>query len=166
MRIDRIALLVMLCAGGAVAQEMNCDLTGYRAQDGLKADVRSGALEIAWDGERHEQLRARLAIHSGQPLIEELAARKASGNWIILGQNLTPEFEVTSGVRRLSQQQIEPLKDLNIQLTPEVVEREKWNAFWDAPLMVPGRPGTNMDLPRKPEEIRKAWARITRPAAR
>ena len=24
--------------------------------------------------------------------------------------------------------------------------------------MVPGRAGTNMDLPRKPEEIRKAWA--------
>jgi len=157
-RIDRIALVVMLCAGAAVAQEVKCDLTDYHAHDGLKADVRSGALEIAWDGERHEQLRARFAIHSGQPLIEELAARKAGGNWIVLGQNLTPEFEITSGVRRLSQQQIEPLNDLKIQLTPEVVEREKWNAFWDAPLMVPGRPGTNMDLPRKPEEIRKAWA--------
>ena len=95
IRIDRIALLMTLCTAAAVAQGMNCDLTGYHAQDGLKARSAIGALEIAWDGERHEQLRARFAIHSGQPLIEELAARKAGGNWIVLGQNLTPEFEIT-----------------------------------------------------------------------
>jgi hypothetical protein len=158
MRLDRITLLVVLCASAAVAQEMNCDLGGYHAQDGLKAQVRSGGLEVSWDGERREQLRARFAIRGGQPVVEELAARKAGGSWIVLGQNLTPEFEITSGVRRLSQQQIAPLEDLKIKLTPEVVEREKWNAFWDAPLMVPGRPGTNMGLPRKPEEVRKAWA--------
>jgi hypothetical protein len=158
MRLDRITLLAALCAGAAVAQEMNCDLSGYHAQDGLKAQVRSGGLEVSWDGERREQLRARFAIRGGQPVVEELAARKAGGSWIVLGQNLTPEFEITSGVRRLSQQQIAPLEDLKIKLTPEVVEREKWNAFWDAPLMVPGRPGTNMGLPRKPEEVRKAWA--------
>ena len=45
-----------------------------------------------------------------------------------------------------------------MKLTPEVIEKEKWNAFWDAPLMVPGRRNTNLDLPRKPEEIRKSWA--------
>jgi hypothetical protein len=49
---------------------------------------------------------------------------------------------------------------LGVELTSEVIEREKWNAFWDAPLMVPGRPGTNLGLPRKPEEIRKAQAEI------
>ena len=80
----------------------------------------------------------------------------------MLGRNLTPEFEITSGVRRLSEQQIAPLRELNVKLTPEVIEREKWNAFWDAPLMVPGRPGTNMDLPRKPEEIRKALGQVSR----
>jgi hypothetical protein len=51
-----------------------------------------------------------------------------------------------------------PLRALGIALTPEVVDREKWNAFWDAPLMVPGAPKTNLDLPRKPEEVRRAWA--------
>ena len=56
-------------------------------------------------------------------------------------------------------QQVSPLKELGVSLTPEVIEREKWNAFWDAPLMVPGRDGTNVDLPRKPEEIRRAWAK-------
>ena len=159
MKFDRTVLLVLLCAGAALAQDVNCDLSGYRAQDGLKAQMRAGALEVSWDGERREQLRASFAVRNGQPLIQELAARKNGGNWIVLGQNLTPELEVTSGVRRLSEQQMAPLRDLGVKFTPDVVEREKWNAFWDSPLMVPGRPGTNMDLPRKPEEIRKAWAK-------
>lgn len=140
-------------------QSLNCDLTGYKPQDGLKAQIRGGVLELAWQGESREELRAGFSILAGQPLVKELAVRKNGGNWIVLGQNLTPEFEITSGVRRLSQQQIAPLKELKVELTPDVVEREKWNAFWDAPLMVPGRPGTNMDLPRKANEIRRAWAK-------
>ena len=87
-----------------------------------------------------------------------MAVRKAGASWIILGRNLMPEFEVTSGKRRLSEQQMAPLRQLGVQLTPEVVDREKWFAFWDAPLMIPGAPKTNLDLPRKPEEIRRARA--------
>ncbi len=159
MRLSHIFALTAITISAGVCQDLTCDLSGYKPQEGLTAQNRSGALEVVWQGERREQLRARFAIRAGQPLVRELAARKSGGTWIVLGQNLTPEFEITSGVRRLSQQQMAPLKDLKVELTPEVVEREKWNAFWDSPLMVPGRPGTNMDLPRKPEEIRKAWAK-------
>ena len=147
-----------LFSAAAIAQSLPCDLTAYHAQDGLTAATRANVLELSWHGERGSQLRAGLTLRDGQPVIAELAARKGSGNWITLGRDLSPEFEVTSGVRRLSEQQMAPLRDLGISFTPEVVEREKWNAFWDAPLVVPGRKGTNMDLPRKPEEIRKAWA--------
>ena len=142
----------------AAGQELNCDLAGYKAQDGLKAQMRDGALELTWHGERQNELRAAFTVRGGQPVVQELAVRKPGGAWMVLGRNLTPEFELTSGVRRLSDQQMEPMKELGIELTPEVVEREKWNAFWDAPLMVPGRPGTNLGLPRKPEEIRRASA--------
>jgi len=42
------------------------------------------------------------------------------------------------------------------------MEREKWFAFWDAPLLVPGvepgRPPRNPGLPRRSEEIRRAAA--------
>lgn len=149
-----------MCAALAcsAAFGQTCDLKAYKAQDGLKAAARNASLELNWNGERNQELRAVLAIVSGQPVVKELAARKASGEWVILGQNLTPEYQTTSGKRRLSQQQIAPLKDLKVELTPEVIEREKWNAFWDAPLMVPGGSGTNLDLPRKPEEIQRAWA--------
>jgi hypothetical protein len=156
--LRRVLAAALFLSGALAAQPLSCDLSAYKAQDGLKADLRNGALELSWNGARGQQLRAAFTVRNGQPLVTELAARKAGGNWIVLGRNLTPEFEVTSGKRRLSEQQMAPLRQLGIQLTPEVVDREKWNAFWDAPLMIPGAPRTNLDLPRKPEEIRRAWA--------
>jgi hypothetical protein len=141
-----------------MGQSLNCDLREYKALDGLKAEIRNNVLELSWQGARGQDLRAAFTIREGQPSIAEVAARKAGGPWITLGRNLTPEFEVTSGKRRLSEQQMAPLRKLGVQFTPEVVDREKWFAFWDAPLMIPGAPNTNMDLPRKPDEVRRAWA--------
>jgi hypothetical protein len=147
-----------LACGVAIAQGVNCDMRHYQQAEGLKAENRDGALQLSWRGERGDLLHAAFAIRGGQPVVVELSARAAGGIWKILGRNLTPEFEVTSGVRRMSEQQLAPLREMKTALTPELIEREKWNAFWDAPLVVPGRAGTNMDLPRKPEEIRKVWA--------
>lgn len=147
---------ILLCSGLAFGQSMSCDLTGYKALDGLRAEQRQGVLVVSWAGERGEQLRAEFTVRDGQPLVHELAARKAGGNWVELGRDVIPEFEVTTGKRRLSEQQMAPLRELGVAFTPELVDREKWNAFWDSPLMVPGRAGTNMDLPRKPDEVRRA----------
>lgn len=151
MRSFIIILGVITAAAG-----QECDLKGYKAQDGLKADTSGGALTINWRGDRDQQLRASFIIRNGQPLVHELAIRNDQGNWIGLGRDLAPEFEVTSGVRRLSEQQAAPLRALKIALTPEVVDREKWNAFWDAPLMVPGT--GSLGLPRTAGEIRRASA--------
>ena len=162
MKIFRkLAIPVFLSATAVCAAQFTCDLSGYKETPGLKAEMAGDALRLTWQGERGDQLRSAFAIRDGQPLVRELAARKSAGNWIVLGRDLQPEFQVTSGVRRLSEQQMEPLRELNIQFTPEVVEREKWNAFWDAPLMIPGRERTNMDMPRKAEEIRRAWAKYS-----
>ncbi len=145
-----------LCCGAAFAQGPPCDLRAYKALPGLTADFRAGVVTLHWSGERGEDLRAAFGVHDGQPVVEELAVRRRGGGWAVLARDLTPEFQVTTGVRRLSEQQAEPLRALHIALTPEVVDREKWNAFWDAPLIVPGTGSLN--LPRKPEEIRRDWA--------
>src|SRR6187551_577717 len=153
-------LWAMLAMALAAKAEMTCDMSAYKGQDGLAAQVRAGVLEFSWRGANRDRLRAEFTIRDGTPLVRELAVRKDGGAvWIILGRNLEPEFQVTSGVRRLSQQQVSPLESLGVALTPEVIGREKWNSFWDAPLMVPGRLNTNIDLPRKQEEIRVAWAK-------
>ncbi|MDP9171066.1 MAG: hypothetical protein M3N54_10655, partial [Acidobacteriota bacterium] len=148
-------VLLFLTAGLALPQ---CDLSQYKAVPGIAAAMQKDALELVWSGERGEQLRASFAIRSGAPAVRELAARKAGGKWIVLGSNLTPEYQLTTGRRRLSEQQMGPMRELGIAFTPDVVEREQWNAFWDAPLSIPGRAGTNLGLPRKPEEIRHDWA--------
>lgn len=154
----RLVLFALALSSAAAAQRFSCDLSAYKPQEGLRAEMRNGELQLLWDGARNQELRAAFAVHNGQPVVTDLAAKRQNGVWITLGHDLTPEFQVTTGKRRLSEQQMAPLRGLGIALTPEVVDREKWNAFWDSPLMIPGRPNTNLGLPRKPEEVRRAWA--------
>ncbi len=52
-------------------------------------------------------------------------------------QILTPEFQVTTGRRRISTTELDILKRLHND-TPENEEEYKWNVFWDAPLEIPG----------------------------
>ena len=63
--------------------------------------------------------------------MQQLAVRSSKGNWRVLGENLKPEFNLTSGRRRISEQQLNPLRKLAVELTPELLQREKWNVFWD-----------------------------------
>jgi hypothetical protein len=154
MRQIGFILCAALWCGAAIGQ--NCDFKEYKSIDGLKAQMTGGVLEVSWRGDGDQQLRASFTIRDGQPTVHELAARKGEGNWIVLGRDLRPEFEVTSGIRRMSDQQAGPLKLAKIEITPEIVEKEKWNAFWDAPLIIPGT--GSIGLPRKPEDIRHASA--------
>jgi hypothetical protein len=141
------------------AQAIGCDVREYTPKDGLTAKAIAQGVEFTWTGDHQQQLRASFAIENGEPKITSLSVRNKSGKaWIRLAGNLTPEYEVTTGKRRMSEQQLQPLRKLNVPITKELLDREKWNAFWDAPLEIPGRPGTNADLPRKPEEVRRAHA--------
>ena len=159
MRLYKILLVVVLPSSLALCQGPSYDLHDYHPLEGLTAAVVSGRLHVTWQGTGSEQLRVVFSVRDRQPLVDELAIRKNSGGWRVLARNLSPEFEVVSGRRRISEQQLAPLRALHIAITPELVEKEKWNAFWDAPLDIPGAPGTNEDLPRKPEEVRRAGAR-------
>ena len=158
MRLYQLVLMIILQASLALCQGVECDLHEYKPLDGLRAAVVTGELQVTWQGEGDQQLRGAFAVVQGQPVVRELAVRKGAAGWMVLARNLSPEFDVVSGRRRLSEQQAGPLRALGISMTPDVIEREKWNAFWDAPLEVPGTPGTNLDLPRTTQEIRRATA--------
>lgn len=58
----------------------------------------------------------------------------APARWAVLANDATPEFRIVTGLRRITNQQIKPLRQLGIEITPAVVEETKWEAFWDAPL--------------------------------
>jgi hypothetical protein len=140
-----IAIIVLAPAAQHVApalsaQSMNCDMSQYKGASGLTAAMEQGSLAVTWNGSNGSELRARYGIDNGQPIVRELAVRKSGGQWAPLGQNLVPEFYVKSGVRRMTTQQGAPLINLGVDITPEVIEREKWYAFWDAPFVIPGVP--------------------------
>jgi hypothetical protein len=140
-----------------------CDLSQYAPHPGLSASLDQNLLVVGWTGERGTDLRLRYALDHGAPIVHDLAVRPAGGRWSTLGQGLRPELRVTTGVRRMSEQQAEPLRALGVEITPELIEKNKWYAFWDAPLNVPGvregeRTPRDIGLPRKPDEIRRASA--------
>ena len=167
-------LALMLVASSAHADPLTCDLSGYKATPGLTAAVSDNTLAVTWDGDNSTELRMRFGIEAGTPTVRELAVRKKGGQWSTLATNLTPEFRVVSGLRRATQQQTEPLVKLGIELTPAVIDKIKWEAFWDAPLYIEGSgelPPTHKTaipalkgvanqpgLPRKDEEVRRASA--------
>jgi hypothetical protein len=143
--LTAVTIIIVTPAGNHVApmlaaQSLNCDMSQYKAASGLTAAIEQGALAVTWNGANGSELRARYAIDNGQPIVRELAVRKSGGQWAPLGQNLVPEFYVKSGVRRMTTQQGAPLINLGVDITPEVIEKEKWYSFWDAPFVIPGVP--------------------------
>jgi hypothetical protein len=122
----------------AAADAISCNLSQYKAASGLTATAEADSLLVSWSGQNGSELRARYAIDGGQPTVRELAIRKAGGQWTTLGRNLTPEYHVVSGVRRMADDQANPLRAAGIQLTDDVINKHRWYAFWDAPLVMPG----------------------------
>lgn len=155
VQIAAVALAALTLAPTAAA-DLNCDLSQYKPAEGLTAKIDGDTVSLTWRGERDTDLRLGLGIAGGQPVVAEMAVRPKGGGWTKLAGDLSPEFHVTSGVRRISEQQLRPLRALGVEITPEVIEKEKWVVFWDSPLTVPGLEGTNPGLPRSPEEIRRA----------
>lgn len=137
MKIVGVILCLILIPSLAIGQTVHCDMSGYKAVDGLAAVAVREGVSLSWTGEGGMQLRAIFALQNNQPVVRELAARRSDGAWIVLGQDLTPQFEVTTGERRISSTILSILKK-NHQDTPAMIEAYKWNVFWDAPLVVPG----------------------------
>ena len=158
MKLLSIACGLALAGSMAAAQTFRCDLSGYKPVAGVNVTDSHGAVELTWPGERGEELRARFTLRDGQPVVEELAARKGGGAWAELGSNLEPEFQVTTGRRRISTTERKILQKLG-QDTPENEDKYKWWVFWDAPLMVPGLDSHLVDPPRHASEIARATVR-------
>jgi hypothetical protein len=97
---------------------LNCNLTQYKASTGLTSALEGDLLTVSWNGQGTSQMRARFAIDAGTPTIRDLSARRGSGEWAMLGQNLTPEYRVTTGVRRMSNDQANAFASLGIDITP------------------------------------------------
>jgi hypothetical protein len=148
-----------------------CGMGGYKAVQGLTAVPEPGGVGLTWEGDRDQQVRLRLVAAGGAPVIRELAVRSTGGGWVTVASNVTPDFRLVSGLRRITNQQLDPLAGLGVEITPAIVEKYKWEAFWDAPLNVPGGQAEHNDttppvrgvlsqpgLPRTAGEVKRAEA--------
>jgi hypothetical protein len=154
------------------AQALTCDLSGYRPVGSLRAENVGGlGVSLRWDGANDERLALSFGVADGTPVITGLSIQEGSGPLVQVLSDAGFEFRIVEGFRRISNQQLSPLRGLNVELTQDVVDRYKWDVFWDAPLDlrtevgggnpppadgVAGQPG----LPRSPDEIRRGEARF------
>jgi len=156
MKVLYTALTIASLAGAAHAQSQQCGTEGLKPVEGIKVAANGTGVGFEWEGERGEHLRARFTLRDGHPLIAELAANKPGGAWAVLGRDLTPDFHITTGKRRISETEKSILAHLK-QDTPENEDRYKWNVFWDAPLEVPGTEDHHLvGPPRIEDEIQRA----------
>ncbi len=162
-----VAAVLTFTAAPLAADPLTCDLTQYTPSAGLTASVADDLLTLAWDGDPGQQGRLRIAVERAAPIVRELSVRGADGAWAVVAAGATPEFAVSTGLRRISNQQLVPLRQLGIEITSEVVDSYKWDVFWDAPLDLdqseprtggnpPPRDGVahQPGLPRNPAEVR------------
>lgn len=145
----------------------SCDVDNYLPSSGIQlAHTASGPM-LSWIGTGNEQLQMQLAIVNGEPLIQSLQMRDDNATWRTVLTDARIEFDIVEGFRRISNQQLVPLRALGVELTQEVVDRYKWDVFWDAPLDLREDQGTGNPpplagvadqpgLPRSPDEIRRS----------
>ena len=107
------------------ADSLNCNLSQYKAAQGLTAAIDQDMLVVSWAGQNGADLRAQYGIDNAQPVIRDLAVKKPGGQWTTLGRNLTPEYHVVSGIRRMALDQANPLRAAGIELTPEVIAKNR-----------------------------------------
>ena len=164
MKTPTLTVAIFFAAVRLYADPLSCDLSAWKAQPGLAASVAENTLTVTWDGAASQEMRLRFALEGGVPVIRELAVRRKGGQWAALATNVVPIFDIVSGQRRMSQQQMEPLESMGVRITPEIIDARKWDAFWDAPLDIPGTPASGRggnfprDLPRAASEIHRASA--------
>lgn len=154
----------------AAQSTLTCDLSAYARRPDANARLSDGVLALEWAGTGGERVSLRLAVRGGAPTIDELALlAPATTNWVTVGEDLGFELRIVEGLRRISNQQLVPLRELNVALTQDVVDRYKWDVFWDAPLDLSAEVGggnpppaagvaNQPGLPRSPDEISRATA--------
>lgn len=170
--------VMLACAaipGAAAAGDaLSCSLGGYAASGPVRVAPAPTALTLSWKGEANQDLAMRLGVTAGKPTIESLTI-----NGQTIAENASLEYRLITGYRRMSNQQMVPLRELGVEITHEEIEDHKWDVFWDAPLDLrtppprnpnaqgPGGGGnpppvdgvaTQPGLPRNPAEIERSVA--------
>ncbi|MCA9739362.1 MAG: hypothetical protein KC645_17185 [Gemmatimonadetes bacterium] len=170
------ALLCTALAAPLAGQTAACTLDGYSAGAPVLAEASAAGVRLTWDGTDGARVRMALERGSSGPRIVQWELADAGADFRTIARDVGFDLEVVEGYRRISNQQLVPLRELGVELTSDVVDRYKWDVFWDAPLdLAPPAGGGMMSanpppadgvahqpgLPRRPEEIRRGRVAFT-----
>ena len=172
----RITFLMVLCFTPVnqevLGQQVVFNTSDYQVQQGIDLSIVDSTATVTWDGQNNHEFLLRFNVVGGMPTFETLSVRSTKGAWKNIASYFQPVFNVVSGLRRVTQQQTEPLEKLGIPLTAELIDSIKWDAFWDAPLYLSKEPPTKRQhsipasqpfashpgMPRKQAEVTRASA--------
>ena len=84
------------------AAPLSCDFSQYQPTEGIRAELKGDLLQLSWEGASRQQVQVSFGLQGTSPVIREMSVRKMGGTRVILGQDLRPEFHVTTGRRRIS----------------------------------------------------------------
>lgn len=162
-------MLALIVSSNAAAQAAGtaCELDDYRQSSAIGVVNSAEGLSLSWSGSDGQELSMLLAVTEGEPTIRSLQLRRGQQSWQTLLTDSAIEFKIVEGFRRISNQQLAPLRSLGVELSDEIVERYKWDVFWDAPLDLRqqefrGNPppmagvASQPGLPRSADEVRRA----------
>lgn len=143
LRVGTVALSAIAwaaCLPGAAwaGDPLTCRLDGYVASGAVRAAATPTAVNLTWRGEGSQNLAMRLGVVAGKPVIESLTI-----NGQPIAQNAAFEYRLTTGFRRMSNQQMQPLRELGVEITDKEIDDHKWDVFWDAPLDLRAPPARN-----------------------
>ena len=90
MRYFKLVVCLAMLSGAAGAQILKCNLDNYKPIEGVRAEVKGGAVTITWDGEAEEQLMAEFTLRDGQPVVTTVGSPQ--GWWTVdcAGQGSKP----------------------------------------------------------------------------
>src|SRR5437667_7735882 len=104
-----------------LADALTCDMSQYKSSSGPIATIDQNVLTVGWPGQSGSEMRARYAIDSARPIVRDLSVRKTGGQWVTLGQNVTPEYQVVSGIRSMSSPRAGPPQAAGMQRHSDVI---------------------------------------------
>ena len=161
-----LLLLASSALFAQTTQTLQCRLQGFDSDSIIQASNSADGLRLDWRGTDDQQLSLLLAVEQQQPVIKHLQLRSGNDDWITLLTDSRFEYRIVEGLRRISNQQLSPMRELGMELTDAVIDRHKWDVFWDAPLDLRqqefrGNPppmegvASQPGLPRSSDEIRR-----------
>jgi len=114
---------------------LTCDLSGYARRPDATATLSGDVLALEWAGAEGERVSLRLAIRSGTPTVDELALLpRGASEWATVGRGLASNTGSSRACGASATSSSCRALELNVELTPEVLDRYNWDVFWDAAL--------------------------------